>query len=208
MSPPLQIHLLRSARHNVKPRTITAACYQTGLPVQRIPIASISNATTSIPVHQLTATPSVETTEALYGVGFTGSGHKLEIPPPYNNHQDPNRKPDPRTLKLGKSKHSNSPQLSPATTQPRTANKNTQQTPKRTIKLTTIHSSPNPPNPHANPPPVPTSPGNPLPTNNPPPLPLNPSPSPPSLGTSSLLGRPLDLPHSLGSRPPRRKRQA
>ena len=118
-------------------------------------------------------------------VGFAGSSRRSSIPGP--NPDDPHRKPDERTLKLGKSK---SPFVLPART-----------------NLTNITSSPpHPPRAPPNPSPVSPPTGNSLPANHPPSLPLHaPTPSH-SLRARRLLRCPLDLAHRMGPRPSRGER--
>ena len=121
-------------------------------------------------------------------VGFAGSGRRSSIPGP--NADDPHRKPDERTLKLGKSKSS---LLSPVL---------------ELTRLTFLSSSSCPPRPPPNASPVSPPAGDPLPANHPPSLPVHaPAPSH-RLRARRLLRCPLDIPNRMGPRPYRGERQA
>ena len=123
--------------------------------------------------------------KVLTDVWFTGSIPRRNILNPPSS--DPQKPPDERTVKLGKSKHT--PHL-PAT-------------PANITK-----STPNPPRTTPNSPPIPPTTRYPLSTNNPPPLPLNPSSPPHCLRSCRLLRRSLDLSYRMGSRANRGERKA
>ena len=115
--------------------------------------------------------------KVLPDVWFTGSTPRHNIPNPPSS--DPQKPPDERTVKLGKSKHT--PHLV-------------------TTAANITKSTPNPPGTTSNPPPIPPTTRYPLSTNNPPPLPLNPPSPPHRLRPRRLFRRSLDLSYRMGSR--------
>lgn len=123
--------------------------------------------------------------KVLADVWFTGLAPRQNIPNPPGS--DPQKPPDERTVKLGKSKH-------------------TLHHPIHAL-LICKPSSPHTPRTTPNPPSIAPPPGNPLAANNPPSLPLNTSSPPHRLRSSRLLRRSLDFTHSMGPHAPHWERK-
>lgn len=168
--------LLRSAPHNVPklPLPSLAPSYRMRQP----PHSSVTRPSRSL----ATVNPGQK---SIPDVWFTGSTPHSNISNLSSN--DPQKPPDERTLKLGKSKSA------PHSTSTPTDKQNSTENSTRTTPNT---------------PPIAPPTRNPLPANKPPPLPLNPPAPACRHRPRSLLRRSVDLAHSMGSRAPGRQRQA
>jgi hypothetical protein len=168
--------LLRSAPHSVPKVALPsiAPCYRVRQPAA-CPVTRTSRTLATVNPGQ----------KALPDVWFTGSTPRHNIPNPPGS--DPQKPPDERTVKLGKSKHTPHFPTTPANI---------------------TKSTPNPPGTTPNPPTIPPTARYPLSTNNPPPLPLNPPSPPHRLRPRRILRRSLDLSYCMGSRAARGERKA